>query len=164
MLLLLRAAFAYSFNNNHYNCMSLHSHTSNIHKFGDKIKRTPVLNAKLIILQRRFIAIFTFFCCCVSVAMLMRCMPCGQLDLDDSFLQHIFNYLCVCARLDRICAHLFPQAHPAQLHDNIYPPFFLSEAGLMKVKVEENMTNVMKCVIIISFFTGRRQRSFSQTS
>lgn len=27
--------------------------------------------------------------------MLMRYMPCGQLDLDDSFLQHIFNW-CLC--------------------------------------------------------------------
>lgn len=27
--------------------------------------------------------------------MLMGCVPCGQQDLDDSFLQHIFNrHLC----------------------------------------------------------------------
>lgn len=31
-------------------------------------------------------------CWCVNVAMLIRYMPCGQLDLDDSFLQHIFNW------------------------------------------------------------------------
>lgn len=91
MLLLLKGTFAYSFNNNHYNSMSLRSHTSNIHKFGNKIKRTPSSMPNWyyysgILLQ------YLHFSYCVSVAMLMRCMPCGQLDLDDSFLQHIFNW------------------------------------------------------------------------
>lgn len=31
------------------------------------------------------------------------------------------------------------------------PPFFLFEAGFMKVKAEENMTDVMKCVMIIVY-------------
>lgn len=47
------------------------------------------------LLQRHIIAVFTFSSCRVSVAMLMGCVPCGQQDLDDSFLQHIFNrHLC----------------------------------------------------------------------
>lgn len=47
------------------------------------------------LLQRHIIAVFTFCSWHVSVAMLMGCVPRGQQDLDDSFLQHIFNlHLC----------------------------------------------------------------------
>lgn len=47
------------------------------------------------LLQWHIIAVFTFSSWRVSVAMLMECVPCGQQDLDDSFLQHIFNrHLC----------------------------------------------------------------------
>lgn len=43
------------------------------------------------LLQRHIIAVFTFSSWRVSAAMLMGCVPCGQQDLDDSFLQQIFN-------------------------------------------------------------------------
>lgn len=60
----------------------------------DKNNLEPITDAGLILLQLLFIAIFTFVPG-VSVGMLIRWMPCGQLDRDDSFLQHIFIW-CVC--------------------------------------------------------------------
>lgn len=56
---LLRVTFAYSFNKDYCNCITLFSHASNIAKFSKKINE-PILDVELILLQQHFIAIFTF--------------------------------------------------------------------------------------------------------
>lgn len=83
--------FAYSFNNNYWHCIT---HTNQM-----------LLNLAKIHWKLSFMSNWSyysrFYCniyiCswCVSVGMQIRYMPCGQLDWDDSFLQHIFIW-CLC--------------------------------------------------------------------
>lgn len=86
-----RVVFAYSFNNNYWHCIT---HMNQILLNLAKINWKPSLMWNWCYYSRFYCNIY--ICSwCVSVGMQIRYMPCGQLDWDDSFLQHIFIwYLC----------------------------------------------------------------------
>lgn len=138
MLLLLRGRFAYSFNNNHYNSTLLHSHTSNIHKFGNKITWTPSSMPNWYYYRGILLQYLHFFLLC----------ECGYANEMHALWTAGFRWLIPATHLQlafvwgwTVSVVIFSQPHPAQLHEKKYFYFHCSS-----LQMEENMTNVMKCI------------------